>query len=140
LKDAFLESILKRSLKKGRQGEPPLPWSLFIVISWVHFHILSINKARYVLTFIDDYSCYTWVYFLRKKSEVFEHLKDFKALVETHRLGRKSRSFVQTMGGSISTKMFKIFVVRLVSSCNIQFHTLHSRMELLKGRTDLSRR
>jgi hypothetical protein len=43
----------------------------------------SISKARYVLTFIDDYSCYTWVYFLRQKSEVFEHLKDFKALVET---------------------------------------------------------
>jgi transposase InsO family protein len=43
----------------------------------------SINKERYVLTFIDDYSCYTWIYFLRKKSEVFEHLKDFKALVET---------------------------------------------------------
>jgi hypothetical protein len=32
----------------------------------------SISKSRYVLTFIDDYSCYTWVYFLRKKSEVFE--------------------------------------------------------------------
>jgi hypothetical protein len=30
-----------------------------------------IKKERYVLTFIDDYSCYTWVYFLRKKSEVF---------------------------------------------------------------------
>jgi hypothetical protein len=43
----------------------------------------SINKAMYVLTFIDDYSCYTWVYFLRQKYKVFEHLKDFKALVET---------------------------------------------------------
>ena len=53
----------------------------------------SISKARYVLTFIDDYSCYTWVYFLRKKSEVFEHLKDFKALVETQ-TGKKSRSFL----------------------------------------------
>jgi hypothetical protein len=44
----------------------------------------SINKARYVLTFIDDYSCYTWVYFLRQNCEVFEHLKDFKGLLETH--------------------------------------------------------
>jgi hypothetical protein len=36
------------------------------------------------------------------------------------------------MGGSISTNMFKIFVVRLVSSCSIQFHTLHNKMDLLK--------
>ena len=43
----------------------------------------SINKARYVLTFIDDLSRYTWVYLLRKKSEVFVHFEDFKALVET---------------------------------------------------------
>lgn len=43
----------------------------------------SINKARYVLTFIDDFSRYTWVYLLRVKSEVFAHFEDFKALVET---------------------------------------------------------
>jgi hypothetical protein len=42
-----------------------------------------INKARYVITFIDNYSRYTWFYFLRKNFEVFEHLKDFKTLLET---------------------------------------------------------
>jgi hypothetical protein len=43
----------------------------------------SINKARFFLIFVDDFSCFTWIYFLRQKSEVFNHLKDFKALVET---------------------------------------------------------
>jgi transposase InsO family protein len=43
----------------------------------------SINKVRFVLIFVDDFSCFTWIYFLRQKSEVFQHLKDFKALVET---------------------------------------------------------
>jgi hypothetical protein len=43
----------------------------------------SINKARFVLIFVDDFSRFTWIYFLRKKSEVFQHLKDFKALFET---------------------------------------------------------
>jgi hypothetical protein len=43
----------------------------------------SINKARFFLIFVDDFSRFTWIYFLRKKSEVFQHLKDFKALVET---------------------------------------------------------
>jgi hypothetical protein len=43
----------------------------------------SINKVRFFLIFVDDFSRFTWIYFLRKKSEVFQHLKDFKALVET---------------------------------------------------------
>jgi len=45
----------------------------------------SINKARYVLTFIDDLSWYTWVYLLREKIEDFAHFEDFKALVETQK-------------------------------------------------------
>jgi hypothetical protein len=31
----------------------------------------SIRKSRYVLTFIEDYSRYTWVYFLKQKYEFF---------------------------------------------------------------------
>jgi hypothetical protein len=43
----------------------------------------SIKKTSYVLIFVDDLSCFTWIFFLRKKLEVFQHLKDFKACVET---------------------------------------------------------
>ena len=35
-----------------------------------------------MLTFIDDFSRFYWVYFLKLKSEVFETLKVWKALVE----------------------------------------------------------
>ncbi|MGI4370262.1 hypothetical protein ACR2V4_27090, partial [Klebsiella pneumoniae] len=35
----------------------------------------SFSKARYVLTFIDNYSRFTWVYFLICKSEVFERFQ-----------------------------------------------------------------
>jgi hypothetical protein len=48
----------------------------------------SIRKLMFVLIFVDDLSRFTWIYFLRKKSEVFQHLKNFKALVET-RSGNK---------------------------------------------------
>jgi hypothetical protein len=42
----------------------------------------SLSGYVYYVTFIDDYSCKTWVYFLKLKDEVFEKFKEFKALVE----------------------------------------------------------
>ena len=36
----------------------------------------------YYASFIDDYSRKTWIYLMKKKDEVFERFKEFKALVE----------------------------------------------------------
>jgi hypothetical protein len=38
--------------------------------------------CKYFLTFIDDFSRHTWVYFLKLKSEVFDKFLAYKALVE----------------------------------------------------------
>ena len=43
---------------------------------------LYMNKSGYVITFIDNFSRYTWVYFLKHKDDAFASLQDFKALVE----------------------------------------------------------
>ena len=42
----------------------------------------TLGKFVYYVSFIDDFSRNTWIYFLRKKSEVFDKFKEFKALVE----------------------------------------------------------
>ena len=34
------------------------------------------------MNFIDDFSRYTWVFFLKKKSEVYEKFTELKALIE----------------------------------------------------------
>nr|GEX11090.1 hypothetical protein [Tanacetum cinerariifolium] len=39
--------------------------------------VASINGKRYVLVIVDDYSRYTWVYFLRTKDETPEVIKNF---------------------------------------------------------------
>jgi hypothetical protein len=57
-----------------------------------------IRKVRFVLIFVDDFSRFTWIYFLRKKSEVFQHLKDFKALVEIES-GKKIKVLQTDNGG-----------------------------------------
>ena len=42
----------------------------------------SLSGYVYCASFIDDYSRKTWIYFLKKKDEVFEKFKEFKTLVE----------------------------------------------------------
>ena len=42
----------------------------------------SLSGHVYYASFINDYSHKTWIYFLKKKDEVFERFKQFKALVE----------------------------------------------------------
>ena len=44
-------------------------------------HITSMNVSRYIITFIDDFSRYTWVLFLKKKSEVCEKITELKAFI-----------------------------------------------------------
>ena len=43
---------------------------------------MSLGGTRYFLIFVDDKSRFTWVYFIRKKSDVFEYFKEFKTMVE----------------------------------------------------------
>jgi hypothetical protein len=42
----------------------------------------SFGKSMYCVSFIDEFSRNTWIYFLRNKYEVFDRFKEFKALVE----------------------------------------------------------
>jgi hypothetical protein len=58
----------------------------------------SISEVRFVLIFFYDFSCFTWIYFLRQKSKVFQYLKDFKALVETQS-GKKIKVLQTDNGG-----------------------------------------
>jgi transposase InsO family protein len=38
---------------------------------------ISIGGSKYSLVIVDDYSCFTWVFFLQKKSQTQETLKEF---------------------------------------------------------------
>ena len=42
----------------------------------------SLSGYVYYVSFMDDFSCKTWIYFLKEKSEVFSNFKEHKALVE----------------------------------------------------------
>jgi len=57
------------------------------------FPTLSFQGAHYFLTFTDDYSRNTWVYFLKKKGEVYDKFLMFKALFE-----KQSRNSINSYG------------------------------------------
>jgi hypothetical protein len=42
----------------------------------------SSSDCRYYVTFIDDHSNRTWIFFMKTKDEVFSRFREFKALVE----------------------------------------------------------
>ena len=46
------------------------------------FTHMSMSQAKYALTFIDEFSRYCWVHFVKNKFEAFDLFKVFKALVE----------------------------------------------------------
>ena len=50
-------------------------WGIVPIVSHAHY--------KYFVTFIDDFSRFTWVYFLWAKAEVFSIFKQFLALIET---------------------------------------------------------
>jgi hypothetical protein len=50
----------------------------------INNEFLSSDLASYFLIFIDDRTRLTWVYFIRKKTDVFEYFKEFKNKQETH--------------------------------------------------------
>jgi hypothetical protein len=90
----------------------------------------SLGGAYYFFIFIDDYAKYTWVYFLRNKSDVLKYFKEFKNMVEK-KIGKYIKILDHIKGESVQI---------LQNSWNcptiyIQFLILHNKMEWLRERT-----
>ena len=49
-----------------------------------NFPILFQIVCLMLVSFIDDYSKFTWIYLLKFKSEVFSVFQEFQELVESH--------------------------------------------------------
>jgi hypothetical protein len=72
----------EQKFEKGKAKRDSSPLGLIHSDIMGPFPHPSITKVQYVLTFIDDFSRFTWVFFLKLKSEVFECLLEFKSLAE----------------------------------------------------------
>jgi transposase InsO family protein len=71
-------------------------------------HVPSLGKSVYYVSFIDDFSRKTWIYFLRNKSEVFDKFKEFKGLVE-NQIEKKIKVLRTDNGGEFYGNEFEEF-------------------------------
>jgi transposase InsO family protein len=69
---------------------------------------ISLSGYEYYVTFIDDYSRKTWIYFMKINDKVFSQFQEFKALVENQE-GRKIKTLRSDNGGEYTSKAFKDF-------------------------------
>jgi hypothetical protein len=94
----------------------------------------SIGKNNYYVSFIDDFSKFTWVYLLKHKSKVFQKFQDFQARVE--RLFDQKLLAMQTnWGGGITTLVPFLNMWALLIWCPA--HIRIDRMALLSVNTDI---
>lgn len=76
----------------GKQHRDPIPkqstWRASRRLEWIHADICgpinpsSNGSKRYFITFIDDFSRKTWIYFLVEKSSALDIFKKFKVMTE----------------------------------------------------------
>ena len=66
----------------------------------------SLSGYAYYVSFIDDFSRKTWVYFMKNKDEVFSKFKEFKALIKNH-TEKKIKTLRLDNGGEFTSNEFK---------------------------------
>ena len=99
----------------GKQSRYPFPKNspkkTNDVLELVHsdvcgpMNIASVGGSLYFLTFKDDYSNFTWVYMLKKKSEVLEKFLEFLALAENF-TGKRLKRIRTDNGGEYTSEEF----------------------------------
>ena len=66
----------------------------------------SLSGYAYYVSFIDDFSRKTWVYFMKNKDEVFSKFKEFKSLIKNH-TENKIKTFRFDNGGEFTSNELK---------------------------------
>ena len=75
----------------GKQHRLPFPnernwsWNKLALIHsdvWEPTQNLNLGGSRYFVSFIDNYSRHTWIYLIKKKSEVLDCFRNLKSLLE----------------------------------------------------------
>ena len=74
-------------------------------------HKESLNGSKYFILFVNDYSTFCWVYFLKSKANVFAEFVRFKTTVELE-TGNKLKMLRFDNGGEFTSRKFKGYLAK----------------------------
>ena len=94
---------------KGQSRKTSQPLELVHSDLSGRINVESLGGARHFMTFVDDYSRYIWVYFVRNKDEAFQKFKLWRAKVENS-TGNKLKTLRSDGGGEYISKEFETFL------------------------------
>ena len=122
-------------LKKHHQDsfDKHASWHASVPLELVHSDLCgplpsaSFFGFKYFLTFIDDYSRRTWVYFLKLKSEVFNMFLAYKALVEKQS-GHQIIKLRSENGENMLTTSSLLSTLNKESNNSTVLHIHHNKM------------
>lgn len=85
----------------------------------------SLSGSRYVLTITDDFSRFTWLFFLKSKDETLPKFKQFRTMIELQG-GFRIKAIRSDRGGEYTSREFQIFCDELgIMRQFTQAHTPH---------------
>jgi hypothetical protein len=98
--------------------------------------VRSMGGKWYVLVIVDDYSCYSWVFFLESKDEVFEHFQSLAL-----RLNNEHTNCLKVIHNDNGTEfrmpLLMSFALSMGLISSFLPHVFLNRMELWNERTAL---
>ena len=65
----------------------------------------SLSGGEYFVSFIDDYTCHSWIFVLKRKSDVYSCFQKWKAQVEKS-TGKRIKALFSDNGGEYTSKEF----------------------------------
>ncbi|KAE8661431.1 putative WRKY transcription factor 4 [Hibiscus syriacus] len=100
----------QKKVNFAKIGKTPKAQKLELVHTdvWGPSPVPSLVGSLYYVTFIDDSTRKVWVYFLKKKSEVFDTFRKWKAMVENE-TGLKVKRLRSDNGGEYRNRRFRDF-------------------------------
>ena len=69
-----MDMHLEENFSKGKSSRAPIVLQLVHMVLVGPFAVTLVSQGHYILTFIDDFSHFSWVYFLHHKNEVVDKL------------------------------------------------------------------